>query len=700
MCHILSRTLTSRARLEEDLDTKRGLLVKAGDYRERNIELMDRFLVIWFGVHGVNYYLLAEIKEELALIEPDPIKKLKLFEDAKSRKENSLALHALEPPGPGTLATHGYQDGYGTTLLHLYEQTKNREHLINAIKAWQNAIEIALEAQLFGRTAESFWKIAKTHDIMNEYLEAAENFNKASESYLKAAENIPQLKDFYQEYSTYMQAWCEIENARHHHVEKRYGEAKEYYEKAAELHKSTERWSLLAPNYLAWARLEEAEDLSRREQTEEARDLFQKAVELFSETEDSIKSKLNTIEVEEELIKVSDVRREYCLGRVALEGARILDRQGDHSTSSRRYSQAVERFQKVMSSLKSESDKKELLPIISLCKAWEKMMMAETQMSSSLFNEAAELFLEARENASDQTTRLLAQAHSSFCRALEAGTEFEVTRDTDLFSEAKRHIEAATSHYLRAGHRSSSDYATATNRLLDGYMYAYNGQTEMDPSRKARFYQMAERLLQDSAGLFLKAKHPEKSDEVRTILENIKGEKEIALSLAEMMHASAIVSTTSSFSIPTPSHEQAVGLDRFETADIQANFIARRRELGVGEDLALEIELVNAGKAPAQLVKVEDIIIPGFELKSYPVICRVEDSYLDMKGRMKGRTLSPLKTQELKLVLKPLKKGSFELKPRILYLDESGKYKSHVLEPVSINVQELGIKGWLRGPTR
>jgi hypothetical protein len=227
-------------------------------------------------------------------------------------------------------------------------------------------------------------------------------------------------------------------------------------------------------------------------------------------------------------------------------------------------------------------------------------------------------------------------------------------------------------------------------------MYTYNAQTEIDPDRKARFYQLAERLLQDSAGLFLKAKHPEKSNEVRTILENIKGEKEIALSLAELMHAPAMMSTTSSFSIPTPTHEQAVGLERFESADIQANFIARRREVGVGEDLDLEIELVNAGKAPAQLVKVEDIIIPGFELKSYPEICRVEDSYLDMKGR----TLSPLKTQELKLVLKPLTKGSFELKPRVLYLDESGKYKAHELEPISINVQELGIKGWLRGPTR
>jgi hypothetical protein len=706
---ILGRTLASRAKLETDSDLKRSLLEKAGKYSERNIEIEESLGTLFYWNHGVFRYSLAEIKEELALIEQDHNKRVELLEDAKSRKEKALSLiykvlprlEARNDIGYYAILSR-YQDGHGTTLIRLYELTNDSEYLRKGIDAWLNAIEVANKVPLYGRIAESYWLIAKAQDILGQHSKAAEDFMQASEAYLKATEGVPLLKDFYQDYSTYMQAWSEIENARHSHGDKQYGNAKEHYEKAAELHKSTERWDYMAPNYLAWARLEEAEDLSRREETEEARDLFQQAVELFSETENSIKSKLNTIEVgeerqiAEELIKASNVRREYCRGRVVLEEARILDRKGDHLASSDRYGQAVERIKNIIDLMELESDKRELQPLFYLCRAWQKMMLAEEQMSPSLYSEAAGLFLEAREHAIDQTTRLLAQAHSSFCKALEAGTEFEITRDTALFSEAKRHIEAATSHYLRAGYRSSSDYATATNRMLDGYMYTYNAQTEMDPEKKARIYQISERLLQDSAGLFLKAKHPEKSDEVRTILENIRGEKEIALSLAQLMHAPTIMQTTSSFSTPTPTHEQAVGLERFENADIQANIIARRREVGVGEDLDLEIELVNAGKAPAQLVKVEDIVIEGFELKSYPEICRVEDSYLDMKGR----TLSPLKTQELKLVLKPLTKGAFELKPRILYLDESGKYKSHELEPISIIVQELGIKGWLKGPTR
>jgi hypothetical protein len=42
----------------------------------------------------------------------------------------------------------------------------------------------------------------------------------------------------------------------------------------------------------------------------------------------------------------------------------------------------------------------------------------------------------------------------------------------------------------------------------------------------------------------------------------------------------------------------------------------------------------------------------------------------------------------------------FQLKPRVLYLDEDGKYRTFDTEPVAITVKELGIRGWLKGPGR
>ncbi len=709
MSHILSRTLTALARTERDVDKKRSLLEEALRLRERNLEICEQWAPFHYWNNGVFNNLYANIKAELASIQSDPDSRRSLLKDAVSIMEISLrhfnkAIPILEKRSlkQNFASLTGYQDDAASTLVRLYEENNNPSHLRRTIEIWREEIESAEKGEMVSRIAESYWQIAKAQDTLGEHSEAAESFQRASESYVKAAEKIPQLIEFYQDYARYLKAWSEIEEARQSHKGKRYGEAKEHYANAAELHQLTERWRHLSPNYLAWARAEEAEYLSRIEQTPEAKELFQQAARLFVEAKESIKDNLDTIEageerrLAEELIKASDLRREYCLGRTALEEARILDRQGDHAASSRKYGQATKRFQKIIDTMEKESERKELRPIINLCQAWQKMMMAEARASPTLYGEAAELFTRAKEHSLDPSTSLLSQAHSSFCRALEAGARFEMDRDTELFSTAKNHIEASTNYYLRAGFRTASEYAKATSRLLDAYMYTYKAQTETDPVGKAQLYRMSERFLQASAGSYIKAKHPEKSEEVRRILDRIKEEREIVTSLSEVLHIPTIASSTASFSTPTPAYEQAVGLERFENADIQANLILRDREVKIGENIDLEIELVNAGKAPAQLIKVEEIIPEGFEVSSAPDICRVEDSYLDMKGR----TLNPLKTAELKIVLRPLDKGTYQLKPRVLYLDESGKYRSHEPEPATVVVSELGIKGWLRGPTR
>lgn len=140
--------------------------------------------------------------------------------------------------------------------------------------------------------------------------------------------------------------------------------------------------------------------------------------------------------------------------------------------------------------------------------------------------------------------------------------------------------------------------------------------------------------------------------------------------------------------------ERVVKKPEVARADIQTNLILGVKEVKVGEGFSLDIEIVNAGEAPALLIKIENLIPEGFKLMKEPEVYRVEDRHLNMKGKRLG----PLKTEEVKLVLRPLTKGVFPLKPRILYLDETGTYKSHEPEPVTITVKELGISGWIRGP--
>jgi hypothetical protein len=71
----------------------------------------------------------------------------------------------------------------------------------------------------------------------------------------------------------------------------------------------------------------------------------------------------------------------------------------------------------------------------------------------------------------------------------------------------------------------------------------------------------------------------------------------------------------------------------------------------------------------------------------------VSDNFLDLKGRR----LAPVETMEIKLMLKPRKKGKFVLTPKIRFMDETGKYRSCEPERLAVTVKEPGIRGWLQG---
>ncbi len=706
MHHMLSKNQEAQALVETDSARKKTFLKRALSSRERSTEILDQWNPFNYWNRGVNYNYLAEIRGELSFLEMDVKNRRRLLEEAIADKEKCLKLCNKMAPyweSQGDVgvfyALYRYQDSFGTLLTRLFELTHIVKHLRRAIEVSRKAVESAKKANCTSRMAGSFWKIAKSQDVLREYLNAAEAFEQASKAYAEAAEKILPLKDFYQDHALYMQAWSEIEKAKHHHRKKQYELAKEHYEKAAVLHKKTVRWRYISSNYSALARVEEAENLSRREQTEKAKTLFQQAAKLFLAVEESIRNKKGRIEVEDEremvteLSAASNVRREYCLGRIELEEAKILDRQGNHGGSSLKYGVAAEKFQDIMVFIKQESERQELRPIVDLSRAWQLMTQAEAEASPELYLQASRLFDEAKEHSLDEKAKVLALGHSSFCRALEAGTRFEDSGDMKKYSTAKKHLEAAAKHYIKAGFKTAAEYSRATNRLFDAYIYMDRAETEANPKKKSELYQMAETLLQTSADSYTRAKHPEKSEQVQRLLETVREEKQLATSLTEILHAPTITSTTTSFSTPTAAHEQAVGLTRFEHADIQANLIVRAKKVRIGDDIDFRMELINAGKAPAVLVKIDEIIPKGFEIEEVPEVYTVEDSHLNLKGRR----LDPLKTIDVKIIVKPCAKGTHTIKPRILYLDETGKYKSHEPEPVTVTVKELGISGWIKG---
>jgi hypothetical protein len=701
-----SSSLGGLAEIETSLEEKKRLLEKAMEHGTKAEKITEQRHPFHYWNRGVRLFIFANLKAELSNLEKDSENKKNMLEEAISDKERALQLCIKESlqferrGEPSLFAPLGFfQYSYGEFLNRLYGLTNSNEHQRKAIKAFEEAAESWEKQRIVSRVAECYWKAARGYDALGEHLNAAENFNSASNNYTSAAEKVPQLKALYQDHALYMQAWSEIEKARHHHERQEYGLAKEHFEKTAEQHKSLKRWGYLEPNYSAWAQVENGEELSSKEQSEEATKAFRQAATLFSESKKSLQTQLSKIEDEDEkqmansMIRASVLRHEYCDARIALEEAKILDKKGEHFASSGKYGFAAETFEKISQNLESDQERKEFKFIIYLSRAWQRMMLADARASPELYSEASALFEQASKEGNDEMTGLLALGHSRFCRALEAGTRFADTGDAVLHKVAIQHLESAAKYYVRAGFQSASEYAKATGLLFDAYVHMDNAKREEDPEKKAKLYTIAEKVLQTSAGFYMKAQHPEKREQVMRLLDKVREERELAVSIAEVLHTPTVISTTTSFVAPTPTSEEAVGSERFEHADVQANLIIRQKDLKVGESLDIELELVNAGKGPALLTKVTDIIPNGFELTEKPEAYRVEDSYLNMKGKR----LEPLKTEEVKLVLKPTIQGMFSFKPTVLYLDENGKYKSHEPEPVTIVVKELGIKGWLKG---
>jgi len=690
--HVFSLILWFLAKTETSSEEKKKLLEKALRHRNESIRLTKQLQPFAYWNRGINQGVIARIKSELAGLAKDPETKKTMLQEAILNyetavklcikglgfyeKEDSISLFAVLGIG---------QYEYGDLLSRL---TDGREQLRKAIKIFEEAAESFQKPSMTSRVAECYWKIAQICEKLGEHLKAAENFELASNNYKSAAEKIPQLRDFYMDHTLYMQAWSEIELAKHHHEEKQYDEARLHYEKSASLHKSTEHWNYLSSNYYAWTRLEEAEDLSRRERTEEAKDFFQQAANLFVEAKKSVGARLEKIENEDEiglavnLVKASDVRWKYCVGRIALEEARILDRQGNHVDSSMKYGVAADKFQEVTEALEDESDRQELTPIVELSKAWQMMTKAEAEASPTIYVEASQLFEQAKDHSIDEEAKVLALGHSVFCKALEAGTRFEKARDMETYSRAKQHLVAAENYYVKAGFKEASEYAEATHRLLDAYMCVYKAETEIEPEKKLQYYQMAEKLLQTSAASYTKSKHLEKTKQVKRLLEKVREEQKLVTSLSEMLHAPFNASSTESFVMPSQTREKAVGLERFEDADIQAR-IAVSDEVKVNEDFDFRIDLVNAGRNTGLLVRIDDLIPKGFKMTELPPKYAIENGSIDMKGR----SLAPLKVESIKFIVQAVEAGLAKLNPQIIYVDENGKFRTCKPEPITVTVQ-------------
>jgi len=680
------------AKLEGDASAKKQLLVEAIEHGEVVKRFYEDAFPFYVSMCGPSLAYLARARYDLSILEKDSEAKKRMLSESIESQRKAIDL-TVEYGLPGSIASARYGQYYialGDSLTRLHSLTKDPKHLREAVRAYNDSIEFFETTGMASLVAESHWKMAVTRDTLSEYRDASESFSFASRQYTLAAEHAPRLSQLFKDHASYMEGWSEIELAKDHHRKQEAVLSAQHFDRAAELHRSTKRWARMAPNYSAWACVEKAEDLSRKEENKESIEMFRRAGRLFEESRTSLMGEPASSDdpVEDRMIAdlaaAARARKNYCDARAMVEEARVLEKKGDIASSYDRYGKAVTILEDLTKEVTADQDRREIMQVLNMTKAWQLMVKAEEESSPEMYGKAAELFEVAKEYSPVLNSKSL---------ALGQGTRFADTGDLSLHEAATQHLESASKHYLKAGFTNIAEYATACRLLFDAYVYMGKAIKEESQEKRARLYAMAEKVLEASAISYDKAGQLAKKDQVLKLLGKVRADKALALSLTEVFRAPDMVTASAAFSGPTLTHEAATGLERFEHAIVQATLLARPGDLNVGEELSLDIELINAGRGSAQLTKVEEVIPRGFGVKVEPMSCRIEGSHLNMRGRR----LDPLKTEDVKLVLTAKERGKFTICPRVMYLDESGKYKSFEPEPVEITVRELGISGWLKG---
>ena len=692
--HTMSKAMIFLARLEDDVTKRSRLLNEALPIREELVRARDAFSPgdLWNRGSIRNY--LALVKMELCKTEGDPEVKVKLLREAVSDMQECIDLckKSLDADAP-TRPLASYLEWFGDILATLHELSPEADTADRSIQAYEDAIEHLTKIGLFSVSAGVQWKIGKAKDSQARFDESSEAFKNAACDYRRSAEKIPSLSSLFRDSALYMDAWSSIEQARLHHHEEEYSKSADDYETATNILQATRQWNFLSRHYKACSFLERAEALSQHERLQDAVDHLKRAEEEFNEAQSKIEMRTQltglTIEKKEmsDWLNLTQLRAWYCGARAELEEAKLLDRKGEVEASLRTFNSASKAFDNLVTGGLVQG-RGELETMALLCRAWGKMKEADMKSSPKLYDESAELFLKADHIGSAEKLRQIARANSSICRALAGVARFRETKDNSVYTEVKRQLENAGDLYERAGSEKATGWARATQRFFDAYVYLNDAVGERDPSQKSVLYQLAEKQFGLAARLYAKAGFTSREEETKKLLRRAR--EEIAL-----LEPAQILSNNPAIQRSVPPSlltDKPMGLERFETANIVGKLGVTERVLREGSMTTVEVEVTNAGKGPAMLLALENIVPEGFEVVDENHTFPIQGGSLDLKRKK----LDQLNSYNVKVPMRSRRKGVFEFAPSIVAVDGNGNKSSFEIEPVAVLVEAPDLPQSLR----
>jgi tetratricopeptide (TPR) repeat protein len=120
---------------------------------------------------------------------------------------------------------------------------------------------------------------------------------------------------------------------------------------------------------------------------------------------------------------------------------------------------------------------------------------------------------------------------------------------------------------------------------------------------------------------------------------------------------------------------------------VQADLLARKK-VEIGEEFTARLDVINLTKSPVTLVSIDGFVTSDLRIASLPTGMYVQDFSVEMSSRK----LKPFRVEPVTVTLKATKSGTFNLNPRVVYVDEAGKTMISTPAPVRIMVKSARFK--------
>ncbi len=684
--------LFERALLETDPNQRRRSLEeawKAGLGYQAETHL---FLPHWEFGDADHFELFGRIRREQAKTIEDTTTALseavEMFQKAVNCVQGVVNSPLAGEPGMKQRWLGQVQYELGSTKLELYNRTRDSKLFEEALSNLRGSAEAASSQAIPTRAGEALARIGEAYLLAGRFEEAQAAFEAAERRYQDACKKYPGLFTVLKARALVMRARVATSAAEGARLRNAFEAAAQHYRDAHNSLKDATGLEGLAALYDGWALLAEAEGQSRIGHVKAVATL-QTAISRFVDAERSLKKRYTAVALSEEQTVEAQLRllalgRKYAEARQLLEKARELEGRGELIDGVDRLEQAARQFD-ALSEFAEDSATQDLMRNNGrLCRASKLMLQAEQNLNPELYGKAAGLFQEAQLMSKTKPLAMAAGGWAACCKALELGLRYRESTDRTHFQALKKQLASARGYFVESGSLAITSWLEATSCMFDAIAHLTEAEATLDPSERKERYEQAEKLLLLAAEMFEKAGYPARQEDALRYLRSTRDQRQVITN--KLVQEAPVTQSVSGLAGQTITQELLLSEEILAAPPLHVVLHAPEGPLYVGHEAHIVLTLLNPGQSPLRLVRVEGLDSPDLEV----------DGSLELQGKR----LPPLAVQEMPLRLRPRRAGNYTLRPRVFFTTLQGEPRFQPVSEVVVNVVEMGLRSWLRGPKR